>query len=72
MKLAVFTVMLPDLSPEEAVSELKASGYDGIGNRLLKQTVNVNVNVPGLSLHPGKPVLPTVHITPWSLGLFTP
>lgn len=30
MKLAVFTVMLPDLTPEEAAVELKASGYDGV------------------------------------------
>lgn len=30
LKLAVFTVMLPDLTPEDAVHELKASGYDGV------------------------------------------
>lgn len=30
MKLAVFTVMLPDLKPEEAVKEIKAAGYDGV------------------------------------------
>lgn len=30
MKLAVFTVMLPDLNPEEAAKELKAAGYDGV------------------------------------------
>ena len=30
----------------------------------------VNVNVLGLSLHSGKPVLLTVHITPWIIGLF--
>ena len=29
MKVAVFTVMLPDLTPEEAAGELKAAGYDG-------------------------------------------
>lgn len=30
MKFGVFTVMLPDLSPEEAVTALAQSGYDGI------------------------------------------
>ena len=30
MKVSVFTVMLPDLSPEEAVQELRQSGYDGV------------------------------------------
>ncbi|HXV98275.1 MAG TPA: sugar phosphate isomerase/epimerase, partial [Anaerolineae bacterium] len=30
MKFGVFTVMLPDLTPEEAVQAIKASGYDGV------------------------------------------
>ncbi len=30
MKLGVFTVMLPDLTPEEAVTALKQEGYDGV------------------------------------------
>jgi sugar phosphate isomerase/epimerase len=30
LKIAVFTVMIPDLTPEEAAQELKASGYDGV------------------------------------------
>jgi sugar phosphate isomerase/epimerase len=30
MKFAVFTVMLPDLSPEKAVTALAQAGYDGI------------------------------------------
>jgi hypothetical protein len=30
MKISVFTVMLPDLTPEEAVAALKAAGYDGV------------------------------------------
>lgn len=30
MKIGVFTVMLPDLTPEEAAAELKTSGYDGV------------------------------------------
>ena len=29
MKVSVFTVMLPDLTPEEAADELSAAGYDG-------------------------------------------
>lgn len=34
MKFAVFTVMLPDLSPEEAVTALSKAGYDGIEWRI--------------------------------------
>ncbi len=30
LKIAVFTVMTPDLTPEELVQELRASGYDGV------------------------------------------
>lgn len=30
MKLGVFTVMLPDLTPEEAATELRAAGYGGV------------------------------------------
>lgn len=30
MKFGVFTVMLPDLTPEEAAQALQASGYDGV------------------------------------------
>ncbi len=30
MKLGVFTVMLPDLTPEKAVGEIRAAGYDGV------------------------------------------
>lgn len=30
MKLAVFTVMLPDLTPEEAARSLRDAGYDGV------------------------------------------
>jgi len=30
MKIAIFTVMLPDLTPEQAVQEIKNSGYDGV------------------------------------------
>lgn len=37
MKLGVFTVMLPDLSPEEAAEALSEAGYDGVEWRV-KQT----------------------------------
>jgi len=30
VKISVFTVMLPDLTPEEAAQALKAAGYDGV------------------------------------------
>ena len=36
MKLAVFTVMMPDLTPEEAVTELKDAGYDGVEWRVTR------------------------------------
>lgn len=36
MKLSVFTVMLPDLTPEEAALELKAAGYDGVEWRVTR------------------------------------
>lgn len=36
MKLAVFTVMLPDLSPEEAAAEISSAGYDGVEWRVTK------------------------------------
>lgn len=34
MKLSVFTVMLPDLSPEEAAEAIKQTGYDGVEWRI--------------------------------------
>ncbi len=43
MKYAVFTVMLPDLTPEEAVVELAQAGYDGVEWRVTR--------VPADSLH---------------------
>ena len=36
MKLSTFTVMIPDLSPEDAVQELKDAGYDGVEWRVTK------------------------------------
>jgi sugar phosphate isomerase/epimerase len=30
MKIGVFSVMLPDLTPEQAAEELKSAGYDGV------------------------------------------
>src|SRR5215208_2307822 len=36
MKVGVFTVGLPDLTPEEAVRELKDAGYDGVGWRVTR------------------------------------
>jgi sugar phosphate isomerase/epimerase len=36
MELSVFTVMLPDLTPEETVQELKAAGYDGVEWRVTR------------------------------------
>src|SRR5918995_5314757 len=36
MKLGVFTVGLPDLTPEEAVRELSNAGYDGVEWRVTR------------------------------------
>lgn len=36
MKLGVFTVMLPDLTPEEAAEELLSAGYDGVEWRVTR------------------------------------
>jgi sugar phosphate isomerase/epimerase len=36
MKLSVFTVMLPDLTPEEAAQALKEAGYDGVEWRVTR------------------------------------
>lgn len=37
MKIAVFTVSLPEYTPEEAVTTLKAHGYDGVEWRVIDQ-----------------------------------
>jgi sugar phosphate isomerase/epimerase len=37
MKLGVFTVMLPDLTPEEAAEALKEAGYDGVEWRVKRE-----------------------------------
>ena len=37
MKIAVFTVSLPDYTPQEAVAKLKEHGYDGIEWRVIDQ-----------------------------------
>lgn len=36
MKVGVFTVGLPDLTPEEAVQEIKDAGYDGVEWRVTR------------------------------------
>jgi sugar phosphate isomerase/epimerase len=36
MKVGVFTVGLPDLTPEEAVREIKDAGYDGVEWRVTR------------------------------------
>ncbi len=41
MKTAVFTVMLPDLTPEQAAAEIKAAGYDGAEWRVTHVPENV-------------------------------
>ena len=46
MKVAVFTVMLPDLTPEEAAGELKAAGYDGAEWRVTHVPENVKNDPP--------------------------
>lgn len=46
MKFGVFTVMLPDLTPEEAVAELAAAGYDGVEWRVTTVPEEVRSEAP--------------------------
>ncbi len=46
MKLGVFTVGLPDLTPEEAVRELKDAGYDGVEWRVAHVPESVRSEAP--------------------------
>jgi sugar phosphate isomerase/epimerase len=36
MKVGVFTVVLPDLTPEEAAREIRVAGYDGVEWRVAR------------------------------------
>ncbi len=36
MKVSIFTVMIPDLTPEEAAQELRAAGYNGVEWRVTR------------------------------------
>ncbi|HAJ37350.1 MAG TPA: sugar phosphate isomerase/epimerase [Chloroflexi bacterium] len=46
MKFGVFTVMLPDLTPEAAVAALRATGYDGVEWRVATVPANVRNDPP--------------------------
>ena len=46
MKLAIFTVMLPDMTPEEAVRDIKAAGYDGVEWRVTRVPDSVKGDEP--------------------------
>jgi len=46
MKLGVFTVGLPDLTPEEAVREIKDAGYDGVEWRVARVPEEVRGEKP--------------------------
>ena len=46
MKIGVFTVMLPDLTPEEAVQVIKGSGYDGVEWRITDISPEQRVEAP--------------------------
>lgn len=46
MKFGVFTVMLPDLTPEAAVAALRAAGYDGVEWRVTTVPANVRNDPP--------------------------
>jgi len=46
MKLGVFTVGLPDLTPEEAVREIKDAGYDGVEWRVARVPEEVRGEEP--------------------------
>ena len=46
MKVGVFTVMLPDLTPEEAAAASKVAGYDGVEWRVARVPENVRNDPP--------------------------
>jgi sugar phosphate isomerase/epimerase len=46
MNFAVFTVMLPDLTPEEAAPALKDAGYQGVEWRVTATPVDVRAETP--------------------------
>jgi len=46
VKFGVFTVMLPDLTPEAAVAALRATGYDGVEWRVATVPANVRNDPP--------------------------
>jgi sugar phosphate isomerase/epimerase len=46
MKVGVFTVGLPDLTPEEAVREIKDAGYDGVEWRVTRVPDEVKEETP--------------------------
>jgi len=46
MKLAIFTVMLPDMTPEKAAQEIKAAGYDGVEWRVTNVPDDVKDDAP--------------------------
>ena len=46
MKYAVFTVMLPEWTPEEAVGKLAAAGYDGVEWRVHQPVATSHESVP--------------------------
>src|SRR5688500_17748414 len=46
MKVGVFTVGLPDLTPEEAVREIKDAGYDGVEWRVTRVSDTVREEEP--------------------------
>ncbi|MCB0131636.1 MAG: sugar phosphate isomerase/epimerase, partial [Caldilineaceae bacterium] len=46
MKFGVFTVMLPDLSPDEAVQALADTGYDGVEWRVTRVPDTVRDQAP--------------------------
>ncbi len=46
MKFAVFTVMLPDLTPEDAAAALKQAGYDGVEWRVTTVPDAVKEEIP--------------------------
>src|SRR5215210_3192527 len=46
MKVGVFTVSLPDLTPEEDVREIKDAGYDGVEWRVARVPEDVRDEEP--------------------------
>ena len=69
MKYAVFTVMLPDLTPEEAVAELAQAGYDGVEWRVTRTPPELLQEAPSFWRNNRCTLSPTPEDAQWARSL---